>query len=93
MRKAGSNIQDVIKDSMKLGRPVTISYIRADGTETVRTIEAYEIKQTRVGATIVRAMDRQSGEIRSWRIDRITHYTVHRSSYTVPNPYLLRLAA
>jgi predicted DNA-binding transcriptional regulator YafY len=65
-------------------RPVTITYTKADGTETVRTIEIYDVTVTKAGATIVKAMDRQSGESRTWRLDRIESYTVHAGSYTVP---------
>lgn len=65
-------------------RPVTITYTKADGTETVRTVEIYDVTVTKAGATIVKAMDRQSGESRTWRLDRISAYTIHSGAYTVP---------
>lgn len=77
---------DVMKNAMKNARPVTITYVRADGSETIRTIETYEIKSTKSGDTIIRAMDRESGEPRSWRLDRILFYTVHRASFVVERP-------
>jgi predicted DNA-binding transcriptional regulator YafY len=64
-------------------RPVTITYTKADGSETVRTIEVYDVTVTKAGATIVKAMDRQSGESRTWRVDRIVAYTIHSGTYTV----------
>lgn len=63
--------------------PVTISYTRADGDETVRTIEPTSLATTKTGAVIVRALDRKSGEARSFRLDRISAYTVHRTRRTV----------
>ncbi len=70
--------------AMDRQNPVTISYTKADGTETVRTIEIYDIRTTKAGDLIIKAMDRQSGESRTFRLDRLTAYTVHRSTYTLP---------
>lgn len=67
--------------------PVTITYTKASGEQTVRTIEIHEMRTTSAGDLIAVAMDRQSGESRTWRIDRITAYTVHRSAaYQMPEP-------
>ena len=66
--------------------PVTITYIKADGTTTVRTIEAYDIVVSAAGDIVIKAMDRESGEARSWRLDRIESYSVHRTAYTVARP-------
>lgn len=66
-------------------QPVTITYTKADGTETVRTIEIYDIRTTKAGDIIVKAMDRQSGESRTFRVDRIVAYTRHTgATYQVP---------
>lgn len=67
-------------------RPVTISYMRENGSTTVRTIEAYELQETKAANLIVRAMDRETGESRSWRLDRMTSYTIHRSTFLTPRP-------
>jgi len=67
-------------------RPVTITYTKADGSETVRTIELYDLRTTKNGDVIVRAADRQSGEMRTFRVDRIRAYTLHRGRYTVVLP-------
>jgi predicted DNA-binding transcriptional regulator YafY len=64
--------------------PVTMTYTKADGTETIRTIEVYDVATTAAGDIVLKSMDRESGEKRTWRTDRITAYTVHRSTYTVP---------
>lgn len=66
--------------------PVTITYTKADGSETLRTIEIYDVRTTKAGDVILKAMDRQSGESRTWRLDRIRAYTIHRTAYTVPRP-------
>jgi predicted DNA-binding transcriptional regulator YafY len=66
--------------------PVTITYTKADGTETIRTIEIHDIRTTKAGAIILRAADRTSGEMRTFRLDRIQAYTVHRTAYTVVLP-------
>lgn len=66
--------------------PVTVSYVTAEGEETVRTIEPRSLKTTKAGDIIVKALDRKSGEHRSFRLDRITAYTVHRTRFLVPVP-------
>lgn len=67
-------------------QPVTITYVKADGTTTVRTIEAYDIVVTAAGDIVIKAMDRETGEARSFRLDRLVAYTVHRTAYTVERP-------
>lgn len=58
----------------------------ADGSkalvETVRTIEPTEIRETKDGNLIVRATDRKDGKTKSWRLDRIKTYTIHRTTFT-----------
>ncbi|OXS35396.1 WYL domain-containing protein [Streptomyces sp. XY006] len=66
--------------------PVTITYIKADGSETIRTIEIADILVTTAGDIVLRAADRDTQEMRSFRLDRIQTYTVHRSTYTVARP-------
>lgn len=67
-------------------QPVTITYVKADGTETVRTIELYDITVSAAGDIVLKAMDRESGESRSWRLDRLVSYSVHRTAYVVARP-------
>ncbi|MEW2420453.1 WYL domain-containing protein [Streptomyces nigra] len=66
--------------------PVTITYVKADGTETLRTIEIADILITNAGDIVLRAADRDTHEMRSFRLDRIQTYTVHRTTYTVDLP-------
>lgn len=66
--------------------PVTITYTKADGTETIRTIEIYDIRTTKAGDLTIKAMDRQSGESRTFRVDRIRAYTIHRTAYVIERP-------
>ncbi|MGW2720837.1 WYL domain-containing protein [Streptomyces sp. NPDC001492] len=66
--------------------PVTITYTKADGTETLRTIEIFNVIVSHAGDILVRAMDRETGEVRSFRLDRIQAYTVHRTAYVIERP-------
>lgn len=66
--------------------PVTITYVKADGTTTVRTIELYDVVVSAAGDILLKAMDRETGESRSFRLDRLVAYTVHRSAYVVARP-------
>jgi predicted DNA-binding transcriptional regulator YafY len=67
-------------------QPVTITYTKADGSETIRTIEIYNVIVSQAGDILVRAMDRETGETRSFRLDRIQTYTVHRTAYVIERP-------
>lgn len=61
--------------------PMTLTYEKSDRQVTVRTVEPYEILKTKNGHHLVMALDRDSREPRSWRIDRITSYTLHRKGH------------
>lgn len=67
-------------------QPVTVSYVKADGEETVRTIEPTGLQLTKSGDVIVKALDRKSDEHRSFRLDRVLAYTVHRTRFLVRTP-------
>ncbi|RSS43849.1 WYL domain-containing protein [Streptomyces sp. WAC08241] len=54
--------------------------------QDIRTLEIYEIRTTRDGHIVIEAMDRQSGETRTVRVDRILTYTLHRIGYTLTRP-------
>lgn len=66
--------------------PITITYVKADDTTTVRTIEIYDIVVSAAGDILLKAMDRETGEARTFRLDRLVSYTVHRSAYVVARP-------
>jgi predicted DNA-binding transcriptional regulator YafY len=67
-------------------QPVTITYLKADGSTTVRTIEIFDVIVSNAGDILIKAMDRESGEARSWRIDRLVSYTVHRTAHVIERP-------
>lgn len=80
-----------IERAIRLEQPVTFTYrelrkdpenpkrrIEGEYEITVRTIEPYAIEQSAKGNWFIRSLDRQSGEFRSWRFDRILTYTPHR---------------
>ena len=54
--------------------------------ETTRTLEIFDIRTTNAGHIIIKAMDRQTGEARTVRLDRILTYTTHRTTYTIERP-------
>jgi predicted DNA-binding transcriptional regulator YafY len=85
MRNPRNLVHDMARAVVR-EQPVTITYVTASGTGTVRTIEPYAIETTARGDRIVRSMDRQSGEFRSWRMDRITAHTLHRGAFQVKRP-------
>ncbi|MFE2965513.1 WYL domain-containing protein [Streptomyces sp. NPDC059340] len=66
--------------------PVTITYIKADGTETIRTVELYDIVVSSAGDILLKGMDRDSQEARSFRLDRLVSYTAHRTAYLIERP-------
>jgi predicted DNA-binding transcriptional regulator YafY len=76
--------------------PVTITYLKEEKdeagrktgrlVETVRTVEIYDFYVSNAGDILAKAMDRETGERRDFRIDRLISYTVHRTGYTVARP-------
>lgn len=78
---------DILK-AMRLRRPMTLTYTRANGSVTVRTVEPYMFTKNADKDPYFRAMDRESTEPRTFRLDRIVAYTVHgnksRHLLTVP---------
>jgi predicted DNA-binding transcriptional regulator YafY len=65
---------------------VSITYLDEDGTESVRTIEAYDIRTTKSGLIQIRAMCRLRGEARSFYLHRVTAYTLHRIAFVLDRP-------
>jgi len=65
---------------------VTITYLDEDGTETLRTIEAYDIRTTKAGRIQVRAMCRLRGDARGFFINQIKAYTLHRIAFVLDRP-------
>jgi predicted DNA-binding transcriptional regulator YafY len=65
---------------------VTITYLDEDGTETLRTIEPYDIRTTSNGRIEIRAMCRLRGEPRSFYLHRLVSYTTHRMAFVLDRP-------
>lgn len=65
---------------------VTITYLDRDGTESIRTIEPFDIRTTKSGRIEVRAMCRLRGEARGFALHRIVSYTCHRMAYVLDRP-------
>jgi predicted DNA-binding transcriptional regulator YafY len=76
--------------------PVTLAYLKEEKdengkrtgrlVETVRTVEIYDFTVTAAGDIVIKAMDRSTGEARSFRLDRIRTYSIHRTRYLVARP-------
>ncbi|MFJ4010941.1 WYL domain-containing protein [Streptomyces sp. NPDC090026] len=77
-------------------RPVTIQALKEEKdergrktgnlVETLRTLEIYDLTTTANGNILIHGMDRETGEDRNFRLDRLLAYTVHRSTYTIERP-------
>ncbi|MFJ8657420.1 WYL domain-containing protein [Streptomyces rochei] len=65
---------------------VTITYRDADGTETIRTVEPWDIRTTKAGRIQLRAGCRLRGDARSFYVDQIASYTVHRIAFVLDRP-------
>jgi predicted DNA-binding transcriptional regulator YafY len=67
-------------------QPVTVTYVDEHGNETVRTVEPYSIRQTKAGELTLVVMCRLRHDRRTLRLDRVTHYTVHRGTFQLELP-------
>ncbi|PZT71535.1 WYL domain-containing protein [Streptomyces sp. AC1-42T] len=77
-------------------RPVTIQVLKEEKNEhgrktgalveTLRTLEIYDLTTTADGRILIHGMDRETGEDRAFRLDRLLAYTVHRGTYTIERP-------
>jgi hypothetical protein len=54
--------------------------------EDVRSVEPYDIQTTLAGDIVIKAMDRQTGESRTIRLDRVHAYTLHRIPFVIDRP-------
>jgi predicted DNA-binding transcriptional regulator YafY len=65
---------------------VTITYRDTDGTETIRTVEPWDIRTTKAGRIQLRAGCRLRGDARSFYVDQIAAYTTHRIAFVLDRP-------
>ena len=82
--------------AMDKSHPVTLAYLKEEKdeagkktgalVETVRTVEIYDVVISQAGDILIKAMDRSTGEARSFRLDRIRTYSIHRTRYLVARP-------
>ncbi len=73
--REGSFRRTIIR-AMRERRALVLVYTRANGTETTRTVEPYAFTRSAGGDLYFRAMDRKSGESRTWRLDRVAAYAL-----------------
>ncbi|MFD0269577.1 WYL domain-containing protein [Streptomyces yangpuensis] len=78
-------LTDLIR-AMDGQRATTITYVDSKGEESVRTIEIHNILTTSKGGIIVKAMCRTRGEMRTFTLEQIKAYTVHRIRFVLAVP-------
>ena len=64
-------------------RAVTITYRDTDGTESIRTVEPWDLRTTKAGRIQLRAGCRLRGDARSFHVERIVSYTLHRIGFVL----------
>lgn len=88
MRQATTKTLAHLLDAMSAGRAVTIRYIREDGEVSRRRVEIHSFRVTSAGNVTFYAWDHRDQEMTTFRVDRVTHYTLHRApklaAYTLP---------
>jgi len=85
MRKASANTLAHLLGAMDASRMVTIRYVKESGEVSRRKIEIHAIEVTAAGNIVIKCYDHRSGDKHTFRLDRITHYTLHRTfGHTIP---------
>ena len=72
--------------SIDRAQAVTLTYRDADGTETIRTVEPWDLRTTKAGRIQLRAGCRLRGDARSFFVDAIVSYTLHRIGFVLERP-------
>lgn len=67
--------------AMDAQRAVTLRYVDAGGKVSRRAVELHAIEVTASGAVVVRGWCRRRGEVRTFRLDRVTHFRLHRAAH------------
>lgn len=80
MRKNSTKTLAHLIGAMDNQTAVSIRYVKSDGTVSRRTIEVHSFEVTKAGNITLRAWDRRDEEMTTFRLDRITHYTLHRAT-------------
>lgn len=82
-----------IRKAIRLQRPVTLDYAVMGENGTLRTVEIYEKAENKNGEIYFKSMDRSTGLPRSWRLDRIQAYAIHRGKFLIERPEAAAQAA
>lgn len=80
MRKVTTNTLAHLLGAMFAGRSVTIRYVKETGEVSRRRIDIYSVQVTKAGNYTLTTWDHRDRELTTFRLDRITHYTLHRSA-------------
>lgn len=79
MRKNSANTLAHLLGAMAAGRAVTIRYVKENGEVSRRRVEIHSFQVTKAGNFTFRAWDHRDEEMTTFRVDRVTHYTLHRT--------------
>ncbi|RNL84760.1 WYL domain-containing protein [Halostreptopolyspora alba] len=67
--------------AMDSKRAVTLRYVAADGRVSRRVVEVHAVEVTASGDVVVRGWCRRRGEVRTFRLDRVSHFRIHRAPH------------
>jgi predicted DNA-binding transcriptional regulator YafY len=79
MRKVTANTMAHLVSAMDAQRAVTIRYMKANGEVSRRAIEIHAVRVSAKGDVTIECFDRRSATRHTFRLDRITGYTLHRA--------------
>lgn len=80
MRKTNADTLGHLLQAMDDAKAVTIRYVKESGEVSRRRIEIHKIEIDGKGNALVKCYDHRSASYHTFRLDRITHYTLHRSA-------------
>ena len=78
---AGANSMETIRFAAANRLCVQLDYTNEDGERTAPTIEPYSVRRTSAGDLLLFGVKADTGESRSYRLDRIRSATVTRQAY------------
>ncbi|SHJ57613.1 WYL domain-containing protein [Nocardiopsis flavescens] len=67
--------------AMEAQRVVTLRYVDRDGKVSRRAVELHAVEVTASGALVVKGWCRRRGDVRTFRLDRVTAYRLHRVTH------------
>lgn len=80
MRKTNADTLGHLLRAMDDAKAVTIRYVKENGEVSRRRIEIHQIEADSNGNILVKCYDHRSASYHTFRLDRVTHYTLHRSA-------------